>query len=364
MKLTYNSVINNLSMGNVSFNFLKELFKRDIDLSFFPLYNSLDTSSFSVDDQGFSDWVNESVNNRIKKIDPNTPTLKLWHINGSENRITKNQFLYTFYELDQPTEEELRLVEAQEHVFFSSQHAVDTFVYSGISPDKVSYVPLGFDESFKTEKRKDDGVVHFSLMGKWEKRKHTEKIIKLWVKKFGNNVRYQLNCLVSNPFFKDKMEALILNALGGERYFNVNFIPFLETNSQVNNFINQSDIDLTGLSGAEGWNLPAFNSACLGKWPIVLNATAHKDWANEENSILVSPNGQETSVDNIFFFNNQPFNQGRIFTWDEEEVVSAMEKSIDLAKNGVNKNGERLKEEFTYSNSVEKILKKINDLSL
>jgi glycosyltransferase involved in cell wall biosynthesis len=359
MRLTYSSVINSLSMGNVSFNFLKELWRKEVDVSFFPLYNTVDTDAYLINDEGFIDWVNKSISGRLKKINPDSPTLKLWHINGAENRVTRDQYLYTFYELDQPTDEEISLVNAQNHVFFSSKYAADTFISNGVSPNKVSYVPLGFDESFYKIDKKDDDIVTFSLMGKWEKRKHTEKIIKLWVKKFGNNIRYQLNCLVSNPFFKDKMEAIILNALGGERYFNVNFISFLEENSQVNSFINQADIDLTGLSGAEGWNLPAFNSACLGKWPVVLDATAHKDWATDKNSVLVSPNGQETAVDNVFFFNNQPFNQGRIFTWDEDEVVSAMEKAIELHKSGVNKNGELLKEKFSYSNTIDQILNKI-----
>ena len=70
--------------------------------------------------------------------------------------------------------------------------------------------------------------------------------------------------------------------LGGKTYKNINFLPHLKTNSEMNELYNSIDINLSGLSGAEGWNLPAFNSTCLGKWSIVLNATSHKDWATEK----------------------------------------------------------------------------------
>ena len=44
--------------------------------------------------------------------------------------------------------------------------------------------------------------------------------------------------------------------------------------SKVNILINNIDIDLSGLSNGEGWNLPAFNATALGKWSIVSNCRA------------------------------------------------------------------------------------------
>ena len=109
------------------------------------------------------------------------------------------------------------------------------------------------------------------------------------------------------------------------------------------------------MSGAEGWNLPSFNATCLGKWSVVLNATSHKDWANSKNSILVEPNGQEPVYDNIFFNENSHFNQGAIFTFNDDEFISAMEKAETKCKIN-NSEGEKLKTEFTYENTLDKIL--------
>lgn len=193
-------------------------------------------------------------------------------------------------------------------------------------------------------------------MGKIEKRKHTEKIIQNWIKKYGNNYNYQLTCCISNPFFKkEQMESAIRNILGGKRYGNINFLPFLPKNSQVNDYLNSIDIDLGGMSGAEGWNLPSFNATCLGKWSIVLNSTSHTDWATEQNSILIDPSGKEEVYENIFFKKGSEFNQGNIYTFDDDEFISAMEKAETICKKE-NTEGKKLKDKFTYKNTLEKIL--------
>ena len=354
-KLVFTAPINSLSLGNVSVNLLREMYKRNIDLTFFPVGSNLEFKAYKLD-RGFSEWFTKSVQGRLKTVRRDTPSLKLWHINQSEQKVTDKQYLMTFYELNSPTQEEINLVRLQEHTFFSSTYSKTIF---GNVAQNVSYVPMGFDEEFTVLPRKKIDSIHFGLMGKWEQRKNTEKIIKLWAKKYGDNMKYQLTCCVTNPFYKpEQMNQVIMQALGGRRYFNINFVPYLETNAQVNDFMNGIDIDLTGLSGAEGWNLPSFNTTALGKWSIVLNATAHKDWATKDNSILVQPNGQMPAYDGVFFHPGQPFNQGSIYTWDDEEVVSAMDTAAKKAKTP-NLEGEKLREQFTWSKTLDAILSKI-----
>jgi hypothetical protein len=109
------------------------------------------------------------------------------------------------------------------------------------------------------------------------------------------------------------------------------------------------------MSGAEGWNLPSFNSTCLGKWSIVLNSTSHKDWANKDNSILIEPDGKEEVYDNIFFKKGSDFNQGHIYTFNEEEFIEAMNLAESKCKS-LNTEGEKLKDKFTYKNTLDRIL--------
>lgn len=360
MKLIVEAPINQLSFGNVTYNLLRQLWRKGVDVMLFPLGGNANFESFDKIDKNFGAWLQDSAKNATNKIEPDIPTLKLWHLNGSQSRIGSKQFLYTFYELDQPTPEEINLAKFQTKTFFSSNYAAESFKKYGVD---AGVVPVGFDEDFhKTGKQYlDPNVVHFGLMGKFEKRKHTEKIIKLWLAKYGNDNKYQLSVCVTNPFFKeDEMKTMLLNCLEGKRYTNINFLPYLKTNSEVNDLLNAIDIDLTGLSGAEGWNLPAFNATCLGKWSIVLNATSHSDWADGFNSILVEPNGIEPCYDGKFFQEGSPFNQGNIFTWDSDIVSQAMDEAVSK-KGQNNTEGEKLKEEFSYSRSVDRLLKGIEE---
>ena len=63
------------------------------------------------------------------------------------------------------------------------------------------------DEGIRSLVKKylNENVVHFGIMGKFEKRKHTEKIIKLWLSKYGNDNNYQLSVCCTNPFFKEEL---------------------------------------------------------------------------------------------------------------------------------------------------------------
>ena len=353
--------INGLSFGNVSYNILRQFWRKGVNVHLYPFANAFDVSVYDKGDKEFLDWLVNAANHSNANIKKHMPSLKLWHLTGSHQRCAPKQVLYSFYELNKPTEVEINLAKLQDKVFFSSSYAANQFKKLGVDAEAV---PLAFDEDFyKTGKQYlDKEIVHFGLMGKFEKRKHTEKIIKLWLKKYGNNNKYQLSVCVTNTFLKpEEMNGLLKNCFEGKNYSNINIIPYLKTNSEVNELLNAIDIDLTGLSGAEGWNLPAFNASCLGKWSIVLNETSHKDWANKENSILIESNGQEPVYDNTFFKEGSLFNQGNIYTWDSDVVSQAMDTAVSK-KGQLNIAGEELKNKFSYSRSADLLIKGIESV--
>jgi hypothetical protein len=152
------------------------------------------------------------------------------------------------------------------------------------------------------------------------------------------------------------VNALLSDLLDGKHYNNLNFLPHLKTNSEMNHLLNSADIDLTGLSGGEGWNLPAFNATALGKWSIVSNHTAHKAWATPDNCILLDANEKEKASDGLFFTDSGDFNQGNIHSFDEEQAIAAMEKAEEhIGK--VNQKGLDLQRDFSYEKTVNTILK-------
>ena len=363
MKIIFEAPLNQVSFGNVSYNILREFYKLHLDgkfeLAYYPISNP-DLSAFDKEDKDFRAWIKSAVDNRFSNLSKDAVTFKLWHINGAEKRISKNQVLFSFYELDEPTVAEKAIVGLQDATIFSSSYARRSFEYCGCS--NVYNAPLGFDPVFhKTGKKYLEGKIHFLLMGKFEKRKHTDKIIKLWAKKFGNNAKYQLSCSILNPFLdKDLMKKLLVGYKSLAS--NINVLPFVATNSEVNDVLNSADIDLSGLSGAEGWGLPSFNATCLGKWSIVLNATSHCDWANKDNSILIDPSGKVDAYDGIFFKKGSDFNQGSIHDFNEEAAIAAMEQAVQLVEDGKeNLAGIKLGQEFTYKNTVDNICRVLSD---
>ena len=113
---------------------------------------------------------------------------------------------------------------------------------------------------------------------------------------------------------------------------------------------------MIGMSGAEGWGLPEFQSVALGKHSVILNATAYKEWANEKNSVLLEPSGKIDAEDGMFFKKGGHFNQGQIFDFNEDEFIDGCEKAIKrYEESPVNEEGLKLQDEFTYSKTVDSI---------
>lgn len=366
-KLIFEGPINPLSMGNVSINLLKSLYKKGTKVLYSPIGN-VDINSFNLTDD-FKMWLQDANQSFLKSYSRDMVCIKNWHLNQGGSFPTDNKYLLTYHETDGATAEEVNTIKNLNKVFFCGGYSSKVFSDYGVNTDSFN---LGFDESSFYKKDKQyftDGRISWFLGAKIEKRKHTLNTLALWAKKYGKKQgesyksgeqMHFLNCQITNPFYDIKaQEQQIVQALGGQKYINIQLFQFLDRES-FNDLLNSSDIDLTGLSGGESWNLIPFNISCLGKWSIVLNASAHKTWANKDNAILVNPNGKMDSQDQIFFHKGAPFNQGCFYTWSPDEVSAAMDMAVKKCKTP-NTEGIKLATEFTYDKSVDYILNKIEE---
>tara|TARA_B100000676_G_scaffold284088_1_gene311427 strand:+ start:1926 stop:2999 length:1074 start_codon:yes stop_codon:yes gene_type:complete len=349
--------INPVSFGQVSVSLLREMKGRGLDPCVFPI-NNPDLSTHNKDED-FEKWLSKNILRANKDHDRNNTSIKLWHLNGALSSVSKEQLLFTFYELDNPTQTEVNIAK-NNNVVTSSKYSQQVFESRDV---KTHYVPLGFDSFNFKRIEKDffqDGRITFNLCGKFEHRKHHAKIIRAWLKKFGNNKKYYLQCSNYNNFFSpEDNQKIIQEIVQGNSFFNVNFVGFMSTNNLYNDFLNSSNI-IIGMSGGEGWGLPEFQSTAMGKHSVILNAHAYKDWANEENSILVPPSGKINAYDGKFFVEGTEYNQGQIFDWNEDDFISACEEAIKrVESNPTNEEGLKLQEEFTYSKTLDKLLELI-----
>lgn len=352
-----NCPINAVSFGNVSIALLREIHKRGLSPSIFPIGGQVDLST-QHQDPVFNQWLSNCINGAQQKHSRQNSVVRLWHIQGSlESYSARDSRLLTFFELDQLTPSELNILRNQTKVYVTSSF---TQRVMGEFRVQAEYIPLGFDAAnFRTIPVRPTvkDTVSFLLAGKLEKRKGHFQALQSWAKRYGNKKEYRLNCAIHNPFMKSEdQNALIGQALEGKQYWNINWLPWAGTNAEYNCTLQGSDI-IISMSGGEGRDLPCFHATALGAWPIAMRAHAYLDYLNDDNAVLVNPNGKTPAVDGMFFQPNAPFNQGNLFTWTEDDFYAACDEAEKRVKTlGVNKKGTEL-QGLTYASAVDILLK-------
>jgi len=359
MKYSLELVVNPVSFGQVSIGVLREIYKRDQDktVPLFVIKNNFSLDCFDEEPE-FAKWLKTCIDSALKDHRKADPVFKLWHLEGSMKSYSRDQTLFTFHELDAITPEELNIINAQKKVIVSSQFTKETFETYGAK--NVEYVPLGFETQyfFNTNKKYLEDRITFGVVGKFENRKGHVQMIRAWLKKYGNNPKYFLDCAIYNSFAKhEENQSVWAQILEGKNYTNINFHPFMTKNVLYNDYLNSLDIGLFA-SGGEAWGLPEFHTVGLGKHAVVLNAHGYKGWATKQNSVLFDPNGKKECYDGAFFHKGRPFNQGNLFTFSDDDFINACEEAVKRHENNpINEEGKKLQEKFSCKRMTDSILK-------
>ncbi len=361
--------LNSLSFGNVSFLLLRKLFeyknegKFDGEIYLFPR-GPIDASTQIGPTPEFNQWINEIILNGLTKWKREYPMFCLWHLSGLLESHSNNPSAMSFYELDAPTKFEVCAAKNNK-MCFTSKFTCDTFKTYGI---ESKHIPLAFDSfNFKPTNKKyhTDSRVVFNILGKLELRKQQSKVIQSWIKRFGNNNKFVLQCGIYNQFLQtnspqgvvDLNNQYVAQIFGNNKPYNVTLYPFMKDNAQYNDLLCSANI-VIGMSAGEGWGWPEFTSLALGRHGILLDAHAYSDWANDSNAVMVKPNGKMPIVDQIFFKQGDMWNQGQGFSWDEDTFIAACEQAIKRVEaNPLNENGLLLQERFSANKFVDNILK-------
>ena len=353
--------LNQSGLVNVGLGLVYELFERGEYPNIFPI-GQVDLSSIPVT-QEFVQWLQECCQKALGDFKKDELSIRLWHINGSQSKLSDNSSFWTVHETSEITDVEANILKQFSRVYVPSKYSQKVFDSKGVNSGLIhNFFDTRVFSKVEVKKVGLEDVTQFTLLGKLEKRKATIESIRAWSRRFGRNKKFRLNCLIHNPFLMNNVDPrnavqhhkqIIENALQQQLDWNITIYPFV-SREEYNLHLNNSDIDM-GLSFAEGFGLPLLQTRCLGKRGLVLNAHGHLEFADSNNSTLIEPSGMQPAADGIFFLNEGPFNRGNIFNWKESDVMDGFDRVL-AAKPADEDQVKSLIEKFSVKTTVDKLL--------
>ena len=295
-----------------------------------------------------------------KQVDINAPTIKIWHQNELFDRVGKGPYIgFPIFELDKFTEVEKKSIKSCDYIAVCSNWAKSIIEKEvGISKDNIFVVPLGIDRSvFKpVDFSRSENTIFFNC-GKWEKRKGHDVVLECFERCFSEHDNVELWMMCENPFpfaKGDEWESMYLNSRMANR---IKLIPRVPSHQSVYNIMKNVDCGIFP-ARAEGWNLELLELMSIGKSVITTNYSAHTEFCDSENSLLVDIYDKELAVDNIWFKGQGSW--AKIEDAQKDSICDHM-KSIHRKKQAGNLSqnikGIETGDRFTWENTAKEILR-------
>lgn len=321
--LNFISPIGYTGYGITSLNILKELNNR-CKISLFCLS---DIKRLSLNDESESSTIRETLSN-AKYFDSQCPNLKIWHPNDLSMRASKGDlFVFPFFEIDYIPDIDKHHLNSCDTIFTASNWGKQILQQNGITT-KTIVCPLGVDtnifypDEVFVENNKDKNKYVFLHIGKWEKRKSQDIVLKCFEKAFDLSDNVELWLVPHNPFLNNEELSIWYNMVYQNNLKEkIKIFPRLPTQHDLNNVINLSDCGVF-ISRAEGWNNEILETMAANKPVICTNYSAHTEYCNNNNSYLVEINQLEPANDNKWFFGEG--NWAKINNTEEDIVVEHM----------------------------------------
>lgn len=340
-KININCPIGSTGYGITSLNIVKQLYQKHIKISLFPIGNSFE---FNLPEE--KTIIQELIENS-RLFDYNAPCVKIWHQNDLALRAGNGHYyVFPFFELDTLTQKDKHNLGFCDYIFVASQWAKEVLIQNNIT--KPIYVaPLGVDMSiFKIPNKikiRDNNYVFFHI-GKWEKRKSQDFLIKAFENAFNNNDNVELWLVPHNPFLSKEKEAEWLKLVSNSKLKDkIKICDRLPTQKHLAEFIFYGDCGIFP-SRAEGWNNEIPECMAINKPIITTNYSAHTEYCNNNNSYLIEIDELEVAHDNKWFFGD-----GKWAKLGEKQLEQTVEHMRYVYKNHIVSNPEGVLTAQKYS---------------
>jgi glycosyltransferase involved in cell wall biosynthesis len=347
VKLNLIAPINPLGYGITGLNVLKALQQCDVDVSLFPIGQP------QITNQHDADCTMRGVES-AKFFDNKAPCLKIWHQHDMAQFVGKGEHIgFPIFELDTFNESERHHLKSCDRLFVCSEWAkVILYNQKEWTSPRVDIVPLGVDANiFKSTKKVNNNKTIFFNCGKWEIRKGHDILIDAFkqVCKECDDVELWMMC--SNPFNSPEEDARWANLYNHNK---IKLIPRANTQQDVYNIMSMVDCGVFPSRG-EGWNLELLEMMSIGKHVIATDYSAHTQFCNKSNCILIPVNGLTKAYDGKWFFG-----QGNWANITKNEIDTIAREMINFHKNkptDVNHAGIQTAKFYSWENTARDIIK-------
>jgi len=346
--------VNSLGYGVVGINVVKYLSKI-AKVSLWPIGNP----EISAEDSAV---LQECVFNTSL---PNftAPCLRIWHQHDMSQFVGRGAKIgFPIFELDSFTPQEIHHLKSLDKIFVCSSWAKKIIV-DALEKNhyRFSVIPLGVDRNIFPETASNRTETIFLNVGKWEIRKGHDVLVEAFNRAFNEDDDVELWMMCHNPFYdveeNREWQTLYKNSKLGSK---IRIIPRQQTQKEVYNIMAQSDCGVFP-SRAEGWNLEALEMMSCGKQIIATNYSAHTEFCNDSNSLLIDIDSKEDAFDGKWFKG-----QGKWAKIDDKQIscISNHMREIyekkKLGKDLKNKEGVKTAKEFSWENTANKIVSSLS----
>lgn len=340
--------INSTGYGITSSNITLELdLIEDLSVSLFPIGNRIHL----IDSSHQSVMTKLLENSRNYSYD--APCLKIWHQHDLASRIGKGDYyVMPFFESDVLADHEVHQINSADAIFTPTHWGKEVLESNGVNIP-VYVCPLGVDEKVFTNSITGFPTIKqnytFIHIGKWEKRKSQDFLIKAFETAFTVNDNVELRLVPFNPFLTKEETAKWLSLVTQSPLKDkIKVYDRLPTQYDLASVINDSDCGVY-LSRAEGWNNEIPETMILNKPVIVTNYSAHTEYCNAENSFLVNIDSLEPAFDGKWFNG-----VGKWASLGEKQLEQTVEYMRFVYNNSISTNpaGVETGRKYSWSNTV------------
>lgn len=356
MDINFSGPINFMGYGIVSFNLYKALVEAGNQVALWPLPTPQYVESHPDNHSMIRDGVS-----RQETYNPQAPSIRHWHQFDLAQHVGKGTKIgSTVFELDKFSDREIHHLKSQDAICVPTKWAKQIIENNEINlPTCV--LPHGVDRSIFNEnvqpalpELREGNQTIFLNIGKWEIRKGHDVLVDAFNKAFepSDNVRLVMSCY--NPFYSaeenKEWENLYKNSKMGDRIYILE--SRLALQQDVASLMACADCGVFP-ARSEGWGLESLEMMSMGKHVILTNYAGHTEYANRDNSLLITPGPLEDSYDGKWFHG-----QGQWASMGDcqiEELVIYMRGVHNEKQNGIlniNNDGIDTSRKLSWNNSA------------